>query len=57
MKEWLTVIALHAVTLIHAMAFLIVVFGTDTDVLTAVPLICDRLPPTVAVNGVPEWTL
>ena len=28
MKEWLTVIALHAVTLIHAMALLIVAFGT-----------------------------
>ena len=28
MKEWLTVIALHAVTIIHAMALLIVVFGT-----------------------------
>jgi uncharacterized membrane protein len=28
MKEWLTVIALHMVTLIHAMAFLVVAFGT-----------------------------
>ena len=28
MKDWLTVIALHAVTLIHAMALLVVAFGT-----------------------------
>jgi len=28
MKEWLTVAALHTVTIIHAMALLIVVFGT-----------------------------
>jgi uncharacterized membrane protein len=28
MKEWLTVIALHAVTIIHAMALVIVFFGT-----------------------------
>ena len=28
MKEWLTVIALHTVTIIHAMALLVVVFGT-----------------------------
>jgi len=28
MQEWLTVIALHVVTIIHAMALLIVAFGT-----------------------------
>ncbi len=28
MNEWLTVIALHVVTIIHAMALLIVAFGT-----------------------------
>jgi len=28
MNDWLTVIALHAVTIIHAMALLIVAFGT-----------------------------
>lgn len=28
MKEWFTVIAFHTITIIHAMALLIVVFGT-----------------------------
>ena len=37
MKEWLTVIALHAVTLIHAMALLIVVFGTVQAFVRSVP--------------------
>ena len=36
MKEWLTVIALHAVTIIHAMALVIVVFGTLQAVVRSV---------------------
>jgi len=44
MKDWLTVIALHAVTLIHAMALLIVAFGTAQAFIRSIRAMFDPSP-------------
>jgi uncharacterized membrane protein len=44
MKEWLTVIALNAVTVIHAMALLIVAFGTVQAFIRSIRAMFDPSP-------------
>jgi len=44
MKDWLTVIALNTVTLIHAMALLIVAFGTAQAFIRSIRAMFDPSP-------------